>query len=118
MIEDVAGLHAKFYSLLLGEVRQFLNAGVHVEDPGTGEYSPLQRTDLAERSFPLFHPPPPPDGWDQTMERATGQHDRVWLITVQGDAARDVILDQFRQRFAERSHQTLQHIDVYLFERR
>ncbi|MEO8483434.1 MAG: glycosyltransferase family 39 protein [Acidobacteriota bacterium] len=76
-----------------------------------------QRSDLAERAFPLFDPPPPADGWAHVMERATGQHPRVWLITMQGDPTRAVVIEQFRRRFVERSHLTLQHIDVYLFEK-
>jgi hypothetical protein len=76
-----------------------------------------RRSDLAERAFPLFAPPPPADGWSRVMERATGQHRRVWLITLQGDPTRDVVIDQFRQRFDERLHLTLQHIDAYLFEK-
>ncbi len=76
-----------------------------------------QRSDLAERAFPLFDPPPPADGWSHVMERATGGHSRVWLITLQGDATRAAVIDQFRQRFSERAHLTLQHVDAYLFER-
>ena len=75
-----------------------------------------RRSDLAERAFPLFDPPPPADGWSHVMERATGQHRRIWLITLQGDATRAVVIDQFRQRFAERLNLQLQHIDAYLFE--
>jgi len=76
-----------------------------------------ERSDLDERAFPLFDPPPPPDGWARVMERATGRHARVWLITLAGDPTRTLVIDQFRQRFTERSHLKLQHIEAYLFER-
>jgi 4-amino-4-deoxy-L-arabinose transferase-like glycosyltransferase len=76
-----------------------------------------QRSDLAERAFPLFEPPPPADGWTNVIERATGGHRRIWLITLQGDSTRTAVIDQFRQRFVERVHLTLQHVDAQLFER-
>jgi hypothetical protein len=76
-----------------------------------------QRSDLDERSFPLFDPPPPPDGWTNVMERATGLHTRVWLITMKGDVTREAVIDQFRQRFTPRLHLDLQHIDADLFEK-
>src|SRR5262245_36719825 len=47
MIEDIAGLHTKLDGLPLGEVRQLLNAGVHVEYPGAGEHSLLERADFS-----------------------------------------------------------------------
>lgn len=76
-----------------------------------------QRSDLVERAFPLFAAPPPADGWPNVMARATGAHPRVWLITLAADPTRLAVVDQFRQRFVERSHLTLQHIDAYLFEK-
>jgi hypothetical protein len=75
-----------------------------------------QRDDLVERAFPLFTPPPPPDGWDRTIARAAGQHRRIWLVTLQGDPTRAAVVAEFERRFAERSHQKLQHIEVWLFE--
>lgn len=77
----------------------------------------VRRGDLVERAMPIFAPPPPPDGWPRVMDRAVGQHTRVWLIMLQGDPTRAAVVDQFRQRFTTRSHQEIQHIDVYLFER-
>jgi uncharacterized membrane protein len=76
-----------------------------------------QNEALAERSFPLFSPPPPADGWDRAMERAVGVHRRVWLVTMQGDQTKAAVLDQFRARMTERGRQQLQHIEVYVFER-
>jgi mannosyltransferase len=76
-----------------------------------------QRTDTVERAFPLYTPPPPSDGWDRTMERAVGRHRRIWLIMLQGDSTRAPVVAQFQQRFVQRTHQMLQHVDVYLFER-
>jgi uncharacterized membrane protein len=75
-----------------------------------------QRDDLVERAFPLFTPPPPSDGWDRTIARAVGQHRRIWLVTLQGDPTRAAVVAEFEHRFAERSHQKLQHIEVWLFE--
>jgi hypothetical protein len=76
-----------------------------------------QRDDLIERAFPLYTPPPPSDGWPRVMERALGQHNRVWLITLLGDPTKPAVLEQFRLCMTERSHQVMQHVDVYLFER-
>src|SRR5260370_13772605 len=45
MLEDVARLHAKFDGLLLGDVGRLLNAGVHIEGPGSVEHAALQRAD-------------------------------------------------------------------------
>jgi 4-amino-4-deoxy-L-arabinose transferase-like glycosyltransferase len=75
-----------------------------------------QRDDLVERAFPLFTPPPPSDGWDRTIARAVGQHRRIWLVTLQGDPTRAIVVAEFERRFVERSHQKLQHIEVWLFE--
>ncbi len=74
-----------------------------------------RRDDLVERAFPLFTPPPPSDGWDRTIARAVGQHRRIWLVTLQGDPTRAAIVAEFERRFSERSHQKLQHIEVWLF---
>jgi 4-amino-4-deoxy-L-arabinose transferase-like glycosyltransferase len=75
-----------------------------------------QRDDLVERAFPLFTPPPPSDGWDRTIARAVGQHRRIWLITLQGDPTRAAVVEELERRFAERSHQKLQHVEVWLFD--
>ena len=77
-----------------------------------------RRLDTAERAFPLFHPPPPAGAWPGLMERATGRHARIWLITLQGDPTRAAVQAQFRQRFVERQRLTLQHVEADLFERR
>jgi 4-amino-4-deoxy-L-arabinose transferase-like glycosyltransferase len=75
----------------------------------------LRRTDLVERAFPLFAPPPPEDGWDRAMERAVGGHRRVWLVTLTGDPTRMAVIDQFRARLTELSQRTIQHVEIRLF---
>src|SRR5207247_10593852 len=47
MIEDVAGLHAEFDSLFLGDVGQFRHAGVCVGGSGAGADATLKGTGLA-----------------------------------------------------------------------
>lgn len=77
-----------------------------------------QRDDMTVRQFPLHTAPPPPDGWPVTMARATGGFDRVWFITLAADPTSVVALEQLRQRLGETSHDVVQKVAIYRFERR
>lgn len=75
-----------------------------------------RRSDYFEGPFPLYAEPSsailPP-----VVQKATGDHRRVWFVVLSYDPAKLLIADAFRQTFTERDHFETTHIDVFLFER-
>ena len=51
------------------------------------------------------------------VQKATGDHRRVWFIVLSYDPGKLLIADAFRQTFTERDHFETTHLDVFLFER-
>src|SRR5690242_10439773 len=49
MVENIPCLHAELERMVLGDMRQLLDSGVHIESPRPGEHAPLQRPDIAGR---------------------------------------------------------------------
>lgn len=76
------------------------------------------RRDLQVRAFPLFTAPPPEDGWPVTFTRATAGRDRIWLIALGADPTARVVVEQLGDDFMLTSHQVLQKVAIYQFDRR
>jgi len=76
------------------------------------------RDDLQVRPFPLFAPPPPPDGWPVALVRATAGRDRIWFVTLQADASSAPVLEALRVDYEQTSHRVQQRIAIYRFDRR
>jgi mannosyltransferase len=76
------------------------------------------REDLQVRPFPLFAPPPPPDGWPVALARATAGRDRIWLVTLQADESKAPVLEALTVDYERTSYQVQQRVAIYRFDRR
>lgn len=78
----------------------------------------VSRDDLQVRPLALYTEPPPVDGWEPTIRRATGGRPRVWLVALAFDSSKAPVVEAFGRRYLLRTHQVRQKIEIFGFDRR